>query len=165
MTKEKELRNEVHKIKKEEKIPHFPWSFGCPINPFHPFFFKPLYHCGKVFCPLRWLTCMLQWIIAGTWCLDLWPCVHRSLRSLPWDDSLRRWGTEAWGSWCVSKEMVLKEGALVLTSLSLDKFGVDWGSLFARCSTCSSFSSSSLFSNISSLPNVVVAWHAHDKNC
>jgi len=40
----------------------------------------------------------------------------------------------------------MKEGGSVLTSLSLDKFGVDGGSISSRCSKdskCSSFSSSS----------------------
>jgi hypothetical protein len=34
---------------KNGKIPHLPHSKGCPINPFHPFFFRILYPSRRMF--------------------------------------------------------------------------------------------------------------------
>jgi hypothetical protein len=36
----KKINKKCSAENKKGKIPHLPRSYGCPINPFHPFFFK-----------------------------------------------------------------------------------------------------------------------------
>jgi hypothetical protein len=42
ITTKKIIKNAMQKIinKKKKKILHLPHSYGCPTNPFHPFFLR-----------------------------------------------------------------------------------------------------------------------------